>query len=319
MHETTRDINAYRTAERRFWMRTVGFLPTEEYIELPGLGSRVRVLSHGVGPTLLFLHGGPSAASTWAPLVKRLPHFRSVLIERPGTGLSELPTKRPNGVRPYAVQMVNEALDALDIEQAEIVASSFGSYAALAFALVHPERVSRMVHLGAPALVPGTRVPLPLLMQSLPVVSRLLRRMQPASSERSQRTLIQMGHDVTAVKGADFADYVRWYTALVIHTTTRANDQTLFSQIRPHDFLSPSELASLHIPMSFLWGARDTFGGAAAARSLSEMIPNASLELLDDSGHLPWLDAPERAAAHVISFMREVRRRGRRGSLVLVG
>ncbi len=313
-------IRQYRRIERRFWMQTAGFLPTEEYIDLPGLGARVRVLSHGVGPTLVFVHGGPSAASTWAPLVKRLPNFRSVLIERPGTGLSDLPTRRSPSVRQYAVQMISEALDALGIEQAEIVASSFGSYAALVFAVACPERVARMVHLGAPALVPGMRVPLPMLVQSLPVLARVLRRFQPPTLAWAKRAFLHMGHTADAVAGTSFADYLQWYAGLIRYTRTRANDQTLFGRVRPRDALSSSELASLQVPTSFFWGKRDTFGRVHAARALAETFANAQLELVDDAGHLPWLDAPERAAAHVVSFMRDVRRRrGRRGNLILVG
>jgi pimeloyl-ACP methyl ester carboxylesterase len=32
-------------------------------------------------------------------------------------------------------------------------------------------------------------------------------------------------------------------------------------------------------------------------------MPDSRLELLDGSGHLPWLDAPERAAEHIRGFL----------------
>ncbi len=39
---------------------------------------------------MLFLHGGPGAAgSAWAPLAAKLPNHRCLLVDRPGTGLSD--------------------------------------------------------------------------------------------------------------------------------------------------------------------------------------------------------------------------------------
>ena len=35
------------------------------------------------------------------------------------------------------------------------------------------------------------------------------------------------------------------------------------------------------------------------------MIPHARLEVIEEAGHLPWLDAPEKAAQHLRSFLAE--------------
>jgi pimeloyl-ACP methyl ester carboxylesterase len=73
----------------------------------------------------------------------------------------------------------------------------------------------------------------------------------------------------------------------------------LFSRIRLGDALTASELRRLQSPISFFWGEADTFGNASVARALVATLPNARLELVLGGGHLPWLDAPDRAAAHV--------------------
>jgi pimeloyl-ACP methyl ester carboxylesterase len=98
-----RSIDRYRAAERRLWMSCVGEPPAEQFIRLPKLNTRVRLLTYGQGPTLLFIHGGPNAASTWLPLIRLLPDFQCVLLERPGCGLSELPGTPASTVRQYAV------------------------------------------------------------------------------------------------------------------------------------------------------------------------------------------------------------------------
>jgi pimeloyl-ACP methyl ester carboxylesterase len=299
----TSSIDRYREAERHLWMRSVGALPAEQYVQLPLLNTRVRLLEYGHGPTLLFIHGGPNAASKWLPLVRLLPNFRCLLLERPGCGLSELPAAPPRAVRPYMVQLIHDTLAVLDSEPAAIIASSFGSFAALAFAVTHPSRRPPMVHMGCPALIPGARIPLPFVLPLIPVLGALVRKLEPATLATSQRSFRRMGHPAVFAQRPDIAELLEWYTSLTRDTPTRTNDQALFARIRPRDALASAELAGLQMPMSFFWGEADTFGGATVARGLVEIIPDARLELVAQSGHLPWLDAPERAAAHVRSFL----------------
>jgi pimeloyl-ACP methyl ester carboxylesterase len=294
---------SYRHVEQELWLSAVGALPAERYLQLPGLGVRVRILEHGQGPTLLFVHGGPSAASKWAPLVQALPDFRCVLLERPGCGLSEGPIRPRRGVRSMMAQMLDETIAALGAAPDAIVASSFGSFAALAFALAHPQRAPRMVHLGTPALIPGAGVPLPLLLPCLPAIGPLIRRLTPPTLAQTRQAFRTMGHGEALFADKRMEPFFAWYTALMRHTPTRANDQNLFGRIRPGDTLEAAELGRLATPMSFFWGEDDSFGGPDVARALAAALPNARLELLTHSGHLPWLEAPERAAAHVRSFL----------------
>jgi pimeloyl-ACP methyl ester carboxylesterase len=293
----------YRAAEGELWLRTVGALPSERFVELPRLGARVRLLEQGEGPTLLFVHGGPSAASKWAPLVQGLAGFRCVLLDRPGCGLSAPAARPPRGVRAFVTELLDETLAALGEPPAAIVASSFGSYAALAFAAARPGRAPRMVHLGCPALIPGGRVPLPLLLPCLPGLGPIMRRLSPPTLELSRQAFRWMGHRDEVVTGEAMAPFFAWYTALTADTPTRANDQRLFGRVRPADALAPGDLARITAPASLFWGAADAFGGPEVARALVATMPDAALELLPNGGHLPWLDAPERAAAHVRAFL----------------
>lgn len=264
--------------------------------------ARVRLLaSSGNGPTLLFVHGGPSAASKWAPLVERLPDFRCLLLERPGCGLSELPRAGPRRVRAYVAQMVDDALTALDSEPAAIVASSFGSFCVLAAALARRDRMPRLVHMGCPALAPGVATPLSSVLPALPGAGAVVRALQPPSFERSRRSFEGMGHAPSVLRSAELTAFLDWYTALMRHTDTRANDSRLFGRVRPRDALSTRELSDLDVPMSFFWGEDDSFGEAAVGEGIVEALPSASLETLAGGGHLPWLDAPDRAADHVRS------------------
>ena len=150
----------YRQAEQRLFAES-GIAPTEESVDLARVGTRARVLTVGEGPPVLFLHGGPAAAAIWAPLVAHLRGVRCLLLDRPGTGLSEPPPRVPDpaALPTYVSDLMADVLDALVIERAALVGSSFGGYSALRSALAYPDRVERIALLGCPAFVPGWTPP----------------------------------------------------------------------------------------------------------------------------------------------------------------
>lgn len=119
----TMDVAAYRQAEERLW-GSVDLRPVEHEVELARLGVRVRVQEVGAGEPVLYLHGGPNAGSTWAPLVAGTPGFRSLLVDRPGTGLSAPQPVGPEEVGGFADVFVADLLDGLRLERAHVVASS---------------------------------------------------------------------------------------------------------------------------------------------------------------------------------------------------
>ena len=294
------DHAQYRASERRLWDSLVGEPPAERWVELPSVRVRVRLLEHGNGPTLFFVHGGPSAASKWAPLVARLPDFRCVLLDRPGCGLSDALPRMPRRIRPYAAQVVDDALVALEGKPAALVASSFGSFCVLALALMHPTRIPpRVIHMGCPALAPGVRTPLANVLPALPGVGAVVRRLQPPSAERTDKSWRRMGHSPAVLSRPETKQFLEWYTDLMHYTDTRANDNRLFGRVRPRDALSEEELARIDAPTSFVWGENDSFGDASVARRIVGALPSATLETVSGGGHLPWLDAPDRAASHV--------------------
>ena len=296
----------YREAEGRYWRETTGRQPDERVVRLAGLDTDVRVLEFGDGLPLLFIHGGPNAGSTWAPLVGELSGFRCLMVDRPGCGLSSPVKNAPRPVRRFMADLVAALLAQIDPSPIGVVASSFGSFAVLSHAVARPEDVPPTVHFGCPALVPGSKTPLRFLLQSLPGLGSVLLRLEPPNLKTAKKAFRQIGHAKAMDAGRIPEVGLLWYAVLLKETRTRENDLALFGRVRPKDMLSPAELGRISSPMSFYWGADDTFGGAQTALSVTEMIPGAGLEMSADSGHLPWMDAPAAAARHVQEFMDRV-------------
>ncbi len=300
---------AYRAAETNLW-RSLGARPTERVVTLPRLGTRVRVQEVGQGEPVLLVHGGPSAGTTWAPLAAQLDGFRVLVVDRPGTGLSEPFPVTADDLDPFADAFVLDLLDALDIDHAHVVASSFGGFLALRAAAIAPHRFDRMVQMACPAGAPGMAVPPFMRATSVPALRRLMTTLPP--NERAARSVLrQIGHGASVDAERFSPEFYGWYLSLQRHTGTMRNDMALMGSlverrgtVHPALALPADLLATVAVPTFFYWGADDPFGGQDVAEALVTAMPDARLQMVADSGHLPWLDDPSRAADAVARFLR---------------
>lgn len=299
----------YRDAERRFW-NSVDVVPTERMLHLKRNDVTIRVLEVGEGPPVVFVHGATNGATSWASLAARLPGFRCILVDRPGCGLSEGFAKPldTEGLPRFADSVVIDVLDALEIESAHLVGTSFGGYIALRTAAAHPDRIRRMMQFSWPAGVTA-RMPAFMRIASVPGVSRLM-SLAPAN-ERSVRMIFRsIGHGPSLKAGRITPADLDWYLALLRHTDTMRNELALIRRLmsprrglREEIVLSNSTLASITTPTFFLWGAHDPFGDEAFARNLIARMPNAELEVMPTTGHAPWLDDADHCARATSSFL----------------
>lgn len=59
------------------------------------------------------------------------------------------------------------------------------------------------------------------------------------------------------------------------------------------------ELLGLPVPTRFIWGDRDAFDPPSTGADLAARMTDARLEVIEDAGHLPWLDEPQRCAGAI--------------------
>jgi 2-hydroxy-6-oxonona-2,4-dienedioate hydrolase len=301
----------YREAERRLWA-SVGVTPTEQRVRLERTGLTVRVQEVGQGPAVVLVHGASNSGTSWAGLVARLDGFRCLLLDRPGCGLSD-PLAAPfDGLErlgSFADALVVDLLDAMGLDRAHLVATSFGGYLALRAAAAHPDRVGRVVELGWTFGAPVARLPLLMRLATVPAVGRVMTAVPP--NERAVRAMFRrIGLRQALEAGRVSEEAVGCYLALLRDTDTMRNElragPRLIRPFRGMDErgLLPSDLlAGIRAPVYFLWGTEDPFGDPEGARRFVAQLPHAQLELVPGAGHAVWMDDPDRAAATVRRFL----------------
>jgi pimeloyl-ACP methyl ester carboxylesterase len=67
-----------------------------------------------------------------------------------------------------------------------------------------------------------------------------------------------------------------------------------------------SGLRALDRPALVVWGAQDPYIPVAQADLQRRSFPRAEVHVLDDSGHWPFVDDPERTRELVVPFLRRV-------------
>jgi 2-hydroxymuconate-semialdehyde hydrolase len=114
----------------------------------------------GSGPAVVFVHGSGPGVSAWANWRLAIPDvsqkLRVIAPDMVGFGFSDRPDGVDYSMETWVAQLIG-LLDALKIEKTHLVGNSFGAALSLQVAIRQPERVDRLVLMGAM----GVHAPLP--------------------------------------------------------------------------------------------------------------------------------------------------------------
>jgi pimeloyl-ACP methyl ester carboxylesterase len=112
-------------------------------------GVRLHVAEAGEGPPLLLVHGWPQHWYEWRGLVGELKAERRLIMpDLRGFGWSEVPA---GPIEPEVfVRDLLALLDALGLEQVDIVGHDWGAFSSLLLSARHPERVRRLLAVSFP-------------------------------------------------------------------------------------------------------------------------------------------------------------------------
>jgi pimeloyl-ACP methyl ester carboxylesterase len=303
-------IKAYRRSEELLLeklnlQRKEHFIPVKEY-EL-----KVRVQEIGSGDPILFIHGGPNAGSTWMELASLLPGTRRLVLDRPGCGLSDGILYRDmtlQDLEELIVNVIDSVLSYFELQKTTFVASSFGGYWAIKYALKRPEKVDKMIQEGAPALAEGSTLPSFMKAIGNPFLRWLIPKL-PASVSNSEKSMKNIGH-THSIDNKLFPDFfMEWYVSLCNNTDTMKYDFDAIARVikggkQAIQFeLTDEEIAKLETRTLWLWGKDDTFAGSEIAHRIHGKVKDSHLVEFENAGHLPWLDHPEEHARLISEFI----------------
>ncbi|WP_041447229.1 alpha/beta fold hydrolase [Thiocystis violascens] len=268
-------------------------------------GFRVHYKRAGTGPTLiLLLHGSFLSLRSWRRVMEPLAEQATVVaFDRPVFGLTSRPLPRDGGGARYSAEAQSDLVAALigqlGFERAILIGNSTGGTVALLTALRHPATVQGLVLVGAmiysgyaTSEVPGPM--LAVMKAARPVFSRLMKFMIATLYDKALRKFWfrqeRFSDEELAAYRADFM-IGPW-------------DQAFFELFLTTRHLGlESRLPTLAVPVLVVTGAYDRAVKPEESRRLAADIPQATLEVIPDCGHLPQEESPEAFIAAVRAFL----------------
>jgi len=274
-----------------------------EFIEINGLDIHIKKMGQGE-PVFVLLHGFAASLYSWHAVMEPLSQLgRVIAFDRPGFGLSEHPLTW-QGQNPYRaeaqVDLVISLLDHFGIQKAILVGNSAGGTVSMQVALSHPGRISALI-LVDPAVyrVMGSSrwlhflLATPQLRHLGPLIARQILSRGPA--------LIKLAWHNPALLPPEMLEYYQkpfqvenWDRAL--WEFTLASRPTGLTK-RLDDFI---------LPVMVITGDDDRIVPTSESIRLAAELPNASLVVVDDSGHLPQEEQPQVFMQAVTNFVAKI-------------
>jgi len=256
-------------------------------------GVRTYVVEAGEGPSILLIHGYGDTADGWRRVVPGLLRdHRIVALDLPPFGRSESP---PEGkLLDFYSEFFPTFLDTMELEKTTVIGHSLGGAVSLRLAVENPDRVDRL-GLVAPAglgnappwwwhaltarsLWQGAlSLPLPfttpLVRQGLKGFLGLRLFADPNRMGREIKHLVDM-HGTRK----DLSKLLAAGHACIDSYTGQLLEQSM----------------DLEIPLWMLWGRQDGLVPSVHARAFGRAHPDAKVHVLDDCGHYPHIEFPQR-------------------------
>ena len=244
------------------------------------------VLIHGTGASL-------HTFDAWASILKE--NRRVVRMDLPGFGLTGPFPDRNYSMARY-VDFVAAFLSARNIESCVLGGNSLGGQIAWNVALEHPEKVDKLILIDA-AGYPGksTSVPLAFRIARTPGLNKLLTFITPRAVVKS--SVLNVYADKTKVTDA----LVDRYFDLSLR---EGNRQALVDRMQmPIDTSRVRQIATIAQPTLIFWGEEDGLIPVESAYRFQKDLPNDTLVILKNSGHVPMEENPVESLEVVLAFI----------------
>jgi 2-hydroxymuconate-semialdehyde hydrolase len=241
-------------------------------------------VGEGAGDPVLLIHGSGPGVTAWANWRGIIPVLsqkaRVIAPDMLGFGYTQCPDHLK--LTPVVwVESLIVLLDALKIRKVSVVGNSFGGAIALALAKAHPERVNRLVLMGAAGI-------------NAPISEGLEKVWGYTPSLEAMKALMEVfAYDHSIITD----DLVR----MRYEASIRADVQPRFARLFPAPrqqgvemlALAESDLAAITHKTLLIHGLNDQVIPVEWSRRMKSLLPNSTLHEFDQCGH--WVQI-EKAA-----------------------
>ena len=247
----------------------------------PDSGVDSIVLVHGYG-------GSSFSWRYWTPLLAKRAHI--MLVDMKGFGSAPKPDDDRYGPG-HQAELIYRLILQADLQRVTLIGHSLGGGVALGVALrlldSEPGRLKRLILVASAAY--KQRLP--------PFVALAKYRRLASTALRILGTRFVIRHvlksivfDASRVSDDQVLGYAKPLSSLEAH---RALIDTALAIVPPNLGEMTARFEELDVPTLILWGRQDRVVPLWVGERLADQLPDASLEVLENCGHLPAEELPE--------------------------
>jgi proline-specific peptidase len=270
--------------------------------------TRLFVETRGVGPSVIVLHGGPGADHTQLlePLLPLTSDFTLHFVDQRAQGRSDRAPKKTWTIH-HAARDVSAVAAALELPAYAVLGHSYGALVCLQHAVSFPG--------AAVASVVSHGVPSPRWYR---LAEELDRFDPPELRDQVRRAWDELGSTTDPGRMTELialqapfhfkdpfnpaiAELNRRMLAEMIHTP-EVNRHMSAADFR--DFDVEASLGLIAQPVLVLSGRGERVCPVEAAEHMAAHVPGAELAIFEDSGHVSYVEEPDRYVAVVRDFLR---------------
>lgn len=262
-------------------------------------GNKVVYIDEGIGDPVVFLHGQASDLLNFEPIYPLFEKsYRVIAMDYPGFGKSDKPKIQFS--EDYLVDLVDELFTVTGLSTATLVGHSYGGYIAMLYSVAHPERVRSNVLISTAGIQEFTPMMQSIFRKSFTV---------DAIINTSPNKAIQNYRDSSVNWTNDMERYAHRRVGLLNnggeeyslygHAMVQAMELMLNTTIR-------EQIGILNIPTLILWGKDDPLIPYKYARETVKYIPHGKLVTIEECGHFPMLEYPEKFYGFLHEFLQEL-------------
>lgn len=268
-----------------------------QYVTLRN-GLQVHVRDEGLADArpIVLVHGFSASLHTWEPWVALLQdRYRVISLDLAGHGLTGPHPTHDYSMRGQSI-LVEEVLEKMGVESYAIAGSSMGGFISWVHALDNPEKVTGLILVGASGYQEPDKEPTGVfLLMEIPGIRDMLKYITPRAAIASTMGPVYADSPVVDDKLIDR------YHQLILREGNREAISYLRAQKR--DYSLNQQLKDLKTPTLILHGRLDPLVSVKSGYRFDEDIPNSTLHVYEDVGHIPMEEIPDRTAADLVAFL----------------
>ncbi len=259
------------------------------------------------GPVIVGLHGGgagSSGESGMGPLMPGLGEdFRYIAPDSVGGyGLTDVNAPAPFGIQ-SRVDHLEDFVDALCLDKFSIMGNSQGAWAAARYALLHPDRIEKIVLVASFSIVVAMGVTRP----PTPGMAVLAAYDGTKEKMRDLLSAIVSNQDMITDELVDRRNAAATRPGAMEKFKEFGKNTRRFQTEAPlslnFDMRATLPALTKAIPTIFLWGEDDQFAPMDAGQEIEPMLPDVKFHWIANAGHQAQTDQPQLTTQIIKDFI----------------